>query len=243
MSTFRFLSFGAGVQTTALLLMDSYDGVVFADTGGEMPETYAYLDSFVRPFCRDEGIKFVVVKKGGFAETLEERCLRWRQVPSFKYRNCTRDFKVLPIRRYIKRVSPELPAACVMGISFEELERMRSDHPPEYTYEYPLVERKLTRKDCEQTILRHGWPVPVKSGCFFCMYSNKARLLTLYREHPDLWKRARAMEENARRYPNLTLNVRGILMKDYENAFREQTSLLAFLPEEGGCADAGYCMT
>ena len=43
------LSYGAGVQTTALLVLVASGkqprpaAVLFADTGGEHPETYAYL--------------------------------------------------------------------------------------------------------------------------------------------------------------------------------------------------------
>lgn len=240
------LSYGAGVNSTALLRLlvaekKPIDEIIFADTGGEMPETYAYITKWVKPFLKELGIPFTIVVKGGRKETLEERRIRWRQVPSFKYRNCTRDFKILPIRRHIKKTYPELPITCLMGISFEELERMRSDHPPEYTYEYPLVDRKLTRRNCEEIIRKAGWPLPIKSGCFFCMYSNKEWLHMIWEEHTDHWKRMRFMEENGKRYPEVTLNIRGILIKDFEKAFAEQTSLLDF--QDSICNNPGYCMT
>ena len=46
----RFLSFGGGVQTTSVLLMDQYDEIIFADTGNEMPETYDYMKRYIAPY-------------------------------------------------------------------------------------------------------------------------------------------------------------------------------------------------
>ena len=49
-----YLSLGAGVDTTAILLMpdimDKTDFILFADTGGENPETYEYLDKYLKPY-------------------------------------------------------------------------------------------------------------------------------------------------------------------------------------------------
>ena len=43
----KIASFGCGVDSVAGLLLNSnYDEIIFADTGSELPETYAYLDYF-----------------------------------------------------------------------------------------------------------------------------------------------------------------------------------------------------
>ena len=43
----QIASFGCGVDSVAGLLLNSnYDEIIFADTGSELPETYAYLDYF-----------------------------------------------------------------------------------------------------------------------------------------------------------------------------------------------------
>ncbi|MGI0079676.1 MAG: phosphoadenosine phosphosulfate reductase family protein, partial [Nitrososphaerales archaeon] len=60
---FTFLSFGAGVQTTALLLTDEFDEIIFADTGAEMPETYDYIEKYVKPYCKEKDLKFTTVTK------------------------------------------------------------------------------------------------------------------------------------------------------------------------------------
>ena len=47
----QIVSYGAGTNSTAMLikmveLNEVVDAITFADTGGELPETYAYLDMF-----------------------------------------------------------------------------------------------------------------------------------------------------------------------------------------------------
>lgn len=74
-STLRVLSLGGGTQSCALALMSAagdlpkLDHVVFADTQGELPETYAYLD-YLRPIVEAAGINFAVVTKGDLGEAL-----------------------------------------------------------------------------------------------------------------------------------------------------------------------------
>ena len=236
----RFLSFGGGVQTTSLLLMDQYDEIIFADTGNEMPETYDYMKRYIAPYVEMKGIKFTVVRKGvKQSETLEQFCLRRHKVPSFMHRWCTRDFKVIPIRRYIKK-SNQYPAICVMGISFDEIARVRTDHPGEFTYEYPLVGKKLTREDCTQEILKQGWEVPPKSGCFFCPYNRVSRMRQIYETMPEHWQRIKTMEETAINCPRLTLSTTGKKISELEEYFKTNPSLDTFEPDT--TCEAGHCM-
>ena len=63
----RFLSYGAGMQTFALLVMAEQgeiqiDEVVFADTGAEHPETYEHIEKVAKPICERIGIPFTTVR-------------------------------------------------------------------------------------------------------------------------------------------------------------------------------------
>lgn len=64
----RCLSMGAGVQTTAQLLRDPQrykNGfIIFADTGDEKAETYWYVEKYLKPFCKENGLRWVTVKHG-----------------------------------------------------------------------------------------------------------------------------------------------------------------------------------
>lgn len=73
--TLRVLSYGGGTQSAALALMSAagelpkLDAVVFADTHGELPETYAYAD-YVEAQLTAAGIPFVRVSAGSLENAL-----------------------------------------------------------------------------------------------------------------------------------------------------------------------------
>ena len=63
------LSFGGGVNSVALMVVllreeMPFDEAVFADTGGEVPETYEYLET-ARQYLVDHEVPLTVVSKRG----------------------------------------------------------------------------------------------------------------------------------------------------------------------------------
>jgi hypothetical protein len=72
-----------------------------------------------------------------------------------------------------------------------------------FCYWYPLYsDWRMDRAACERSIRDAGLPVPVKSACYFCPASKKHEIVELRLRHPELLKRALAIEANAK--PNLT---------------------------------------
>ena len=75
MRQLRILSLGGGTQSCALALMSAagdlpkLDHIIFADTQGELPETYAYLD-YMRPIVEAAGIGFHIVTAGSLEQGL-----------------------------------------------------------------------------------------------------------------------------------------------------------------------------
>lgn len=73
--THRFLSIGMGTQSCALALMSAagdlpkLDAVIFADTQGELPETYTYAE-YVESRLSEAGIPFVRVTAGNLEQAL-----------------------------------------------------------------------------------------------------------------------------------------------------------------------------
>src|SRR3546814_8834171 len=39
---------------------------------------------------------------------------------------------------------------------------------------YPLIERDITRRDCEHWLAQHGYPIPPKSACVQCAFQSDA---------------------------------------------------------------------
>ena len=165
---------GAGVQTTALLLefWQDYDLVIMADTGDEKKETYWYVEKYLKPFCKEKGLEWVTVRA---KKTLMEHCLDRKIIPIRARRWCTQDFKVKPILKEIRRrgATKKNPTISCIGISIDEAHRANFTTSVLYqVLEYPLIDKKLSRKDCHDIIEKHGFPQPPKSGCDFCMYQK-----------------------------------------------------------------------
>ena len=67
-----------------------------------------------------------------------------------------------------------------------------------YSKWYPLMEWGWDREACIRQIEAAGLPQPGKSSCFFCPSMRAEEIIDLREQHPDLFRRALALEDNAR---------------------------------------------
>jgi 3'-phosphoadenosine 5'-phosphosulfate sulfotransferase (PAPS reductase)/FAD synthetase len=242
----KYLSFGAGVQTTALLLMYyelKFDEVIFADTGAELPETYEYMEKYSIPFMEEKGIKFTIVKgneKG--INNLEDYCLNYKISPSIQLRWCTDKFKIKPITNYIlSKPKSDFPAIAVLGISYDEAHRIRQSPYNWQINEYPLVDKKITREQCKKIITKYGWSIPPKSGCYFCPFQSEKEWKELYFNYPDLYERAIQIEENGQQFPKFKLLPNGVSLRELRIKFGYGNHRLEEYNPEMSCELRGYC--
>ena len=202
---------GSGVQTSYLLFKywERYkDGfVVFADVGDEKPETYFYIENYLKPFCKEKGIEWVTVhSKLG---TLMSYSIKKKIIPTRLFRWCTHKFKIIPIRKFVRKhgATTNEPWTQDIGITTDEIHRANGGkYDVGYLKsEYPLLETRESRRDCSEGIKEMGYPVPPKSGCYYCPYAKKLEIKKLHAEHPELYDKAANMEKNNKRYPEMTL--------------------------------------
>lgn len=87
------VAYGLGVDSTAMLVEFARRGIrpdliLFADTAGEKPETYQYLD-VIQPFLRRAGFPEVVTVRyqptRAVYDTLEGQCLHTGTLPLLAY--------------------------------------------------------------------------------------------------------------------------------------------------------------
>lgn len=194
------VSFGGGVNSAAMLVGMHERGIVpeailFADTGGEKPETYAFVDLMRTWTVRnlDRGIE--VVQNDGQYSFLENECLQKNTLPSlvFGWRSCSDKYKLRPQQKYTKKIYGKQEIRWAVGIDAGEAHRQGRFKD----CWHPLVEWGWDRAECIAALKRADIPVPVKSACFFCPASTKSEVLRLHAEHPDLFARAVAMEHGA----------------------------------------------
>lgn len=110
-------------------------------------------------------------------------------------RQCTTDFKIVPIRRKIRELadltrkrSPSFPVAeCWIGISCDEISRAKPSFEDWQIKRFPLIEKLMTRRDCLAWLRRNGYPEPPKSACIGCPFHDNRRWRDIRDHDPDAW--------------------------------------------------------
>lgn len=204
------LSLGWGVQSLTLAAMSALDylpkldAAIHADTGHENPETYAIAERLT-PWLAGHGVKVITVQPENNDPVQPSWGSGSIQIPAFTTsrtsqatgqvkRQCTRHWKITPIRAAIRQLSggKRLPANAVeqwQGISLDEAHRMRTSDVKYINNRYPLVELRLSRADCIQWLQDHGLPVPDKSACVFCPYQSMNHWREMKRRGGDAWRK------------------------------------------------------
>ena len=213
-------SYGAGVQSTALMVLMAKgdvpkpDAFVFANVGNdsEKPETLEYLETYARPFATVHGIEIVEVQHeyNGQPETLLEHIRRTKRsipIPAFMKngapgnRTCTQDFKVKVVDKWIK-AQGITHATIQLGFSIDEFRRTATKST-EYLpvtkryskrFAWPLIDLKLTRLDCMNIIGNAGLPVPPSSLCWWCPFHPRGAWVDKKREKPAEFAACVALE-------------------------------------------------
>jgi len=199
----RCLSYGGGVNSTALALFLADKGVdfkmVFADTGVELPETISYM----KYFQSTTGLHVDVVKQEYVniknpidcrKRGLYDYCWHYKMVPLMHRRWCTAKFKINPIYFYLEKNNIEEQL-----IGFDAGEAHRAENKAVHFCEqrYPLIENGINRDGCVDIIKAHGLAIPQKSGCFICPFQRKKQWKHLFHKHNDLWNDAVELEQRA----------------------------------------------
>jgi 3'-phosphoadenosine 5'-phosphosulfate sulfotransferase (PAPS reductase)/FAD synthetase len=195
------LSLGAGVQsTTALLLaldgrLEPFDRAVFADTHDEPAAVYEHLNR-LRGVARID-----TVSMGRLADTVRSTFV---PIPLYRQggmgrRQCTYQYKLRPIRRYLRTFERE-PVDLAVCISTDEIERAKDSGLKWCRNVFPLLDLGWSRTDC-LAYLADRWPFPVpRSACVYCPLKSDREWLDLREHHPDDWAAAVAFDESARRF-------------------------------------------
>lgn len=199
----KYLSFGGGVNSVAMMLMlleqnDDFEAI-FVDHGADYPETYEYFKMF-QGWLKDHNHKEITVLKPMYIikkdkrayDSLYEYCEVKRIVPSMIRRWCTSNFKVKPINKYVKT-----PCFMYLGIDYGEQRRAKISVNNGVENRFPLIEYEISRDGCKDIIKEHGLPIPIKSGCYFCPFQSIAGWERLRMDHPELFCKAEKLETSS----------------------------------------------
>lgn len=217
---FKALSFGAGVQSTAIALLIKHNPELLIKVVGHLPDKAYFADTGAEPMSVYQHLKMMqgifpipldIVSNGSILNaSRHEDGKKVNFVPLFTEhggmlnRSCTAEFKVLPVRRKLttdyKERFGKLPkgkgkVAMWLGISMDEIIRMKPSSLQYMKNVYPLIDLSWDRTDCFNYCVSHGIHPP-KSRCYFCPYT--ADWHTIRRNKPDEWQLAVEYDESHR---------------------------------------------
>jgi len=198
----QVLSFGGGIQSTAMLLLAVQgkiappDIILHADTGSEMPYTEPHVER-CRLLAVDAGIPFEIITSplGRLHEYYQEN----GSLPILGFRSCTGRFKIEPINKRIRELvgkgNGRRLATSWIGISLDEKRRRVTKGKYKWIgNSYPLLDEvMMTRDECIQYIEKAGLGTK-KSACFCCPYGGMKEFKALKISHPELFEICLEME-------------------------------------------------
>lgn len=180
----QVLNLGWGIQSFTMAAMvalgelEKIDVAIHADTTHERSETYKFAKKYT-PWLEHRNVRVVTVKS---PQPYSELTGLKTDLPAYTFngksygrlrRQCTGEWKIAPIRRWLQANRRNNPVEQWVGISIDEIERMRHSDVKYITNRYPLVEKRMSRLDCVNWIQSHGLDVPVKSSCVFCPFHSE----------------------------------------------------------------------
>lgn len=207
----RVLSLGAGVQSSTLALMIAkgkipmVDCAIFADTMGEPKAVYEWLSWL------EKQLNYPVYKvsKGDLRKDMLDAIngkYKFLSVPLYTKnaetgkkgllrRQCTADYKILPVNKRVRQLlglqsnekrKKGTKVEMLMGISMDEVYRVKENRLKYITNVYPLIELGMNRNDCLNWIKENNYPTPPRSACTFCPFHNNSEWRKI-KENKEEW--------------------------------------------------------
>lgn len=196
------VSFSGGKDSTAMLLRlveekKPIDDIIFCDTGKEFPDLIKQIDAVENyinmPITRISADKrfdeyFLYHKRAKTSKYADISGYGW---PSARRRWCTTHLKTQVFKNYIKEKYGKDEYTTYIGLAYDENYRVERNTDTHNIY--PLVDWKMTEKDCLQYCYDRGfdwnglYKIFRRVSCYLCPLQRKADWLNLARYYPDLF--------------------------------------------------------
>ena len=209
------VSFSGGKDSTAMLhkIIENnlpITEIIFIDTGVEFNDMYNHINEVESkinlPITRIKSEKsyeyymFDHIKTKG--KNKGSKGYSWAD---FMNRWCTSNLKQRVIKNYLKNKYPNDKYVIYEyhGIAYDELERTKKNNNKNCLY--PLVDYKLTEKDCLEYCYQLGYTWNNlynyfdRVSCWCCPLKNLKELKTLYIHFPEYWNKLKDMDNRTYR--------------------------------------------
>lgn len=217
---FHVVILGAGKQSTFMLInaLSGFfgpipDKAVFCDLGSEPDFVYKNLD-FLQKYCIDNFDFHIDIIK---MKPIDKHILNFvngkvthDSAPPFYLehggmleRHCTTHYKIRPIRQYLTQFQTNHNIFLWIGISLDEIERMKKSNVAYITNKFPLIEKKIRIDSIKKYFESNLFPEPGKSSCYFCPFHSHRYCQLLKKQFPAEFEKACIFDEGIRNYPNI----------------------------------------
>lgn len=221
------ISFGAGTQSTAMLLMALKgeiqgvipDYIIFADTGWEPKEVYEWLEKVNNHIKKYYNREITITNNRNiFNDTIngDKYGKKFANMPLFTVhsegkkgmarRQCTNQYKIIPVNKKIRDLLGYRPRQQVReivhvwkGISTDEIGRVKPSKERWISAEHPLVDyMDMSRTDCIKYVENEGIGTPPKSACIGCPYRDDKSWIYIKENDPEGFQSAILLDEAVR---------------------------------------------
>jgi len=199
------ISLGAGTQSSVVLLKACRSEItprpvaaIFADTQVEPQSVYRWLDWLESVSI----IPIIRVSNGNLEDgstklyiSTKSKKVTGQSIPAFANqgrvifpRQCTSDYKVNAINKQLTRLMREHKtkrAISWIGLSLDEVHRMKPSRRSNVENRWPLIELRMRRHDSLIWMKNNGYPEPPRSACRGCPYHSDYEWRQL-KEHEPL---------------------------------------------------------
>jgi hypothetical protein len=187
----RILSLGAGVQSTTIALMAKHgdlpmpDAAIFADTGWEPKAVYEHLKWLVNILPFPVHVVSAGDIRGDALARSNTTGQRFAAIPWFMKmpngksamgrRQCTKEYKIRPLQRKVVELHggrrPKGGTEMWVGISLDEMQRMKDSRVQYIRNRWPLIELGMNRRACLKWLQERQYKAP-KSSCVGCPFHS-----------------------------------------------------------------------
>ena len=218
----RVLSLGAGVQSSTLaflyqngVLKPAPHFAIFADTQTEPKAVYDYLELLKKKITKfpiytvTEGCLHEDVLSGGKFVTPPFFIKHPDGKRGMGRRQCTGDYKIKVIQKGVREILGYRKGTwfrhkvdMIIGISVDEIQRVKESITKWITNTYPLIDKMdWKRSDCKKYFSEQALPTPPRSACWMCPYRNDDEWIHLKENHPSEFKMAVEFDKKIRSLP------------------------------------------
>lgn len=208
------LSYGGGTQSTAMLLMGlkgeingvKPDHIIFSDTGNEPKYVMKQIHRVNEYIKKEYGREIHFTDNGNIMQDLIRATETGERVAGLPYhtvngigdtgmgrRQCTGDYKIVPVKRKIRELLGYKPRQRVKemvhmwkGITTDEVQRVKPIDDKWIEAEHPFIwDAPMNRSQCVAYVERELGFTPFSSACVICPFHSNDAWLEIKKNDPE----------------------------------------------------------